>query len=213
MFEIRPAQPADLSAIAAVHRAAFLTDLEARLVRLLVERCQDTLSLIGLAESHVAGHVLFSPATIESGGQTVATGLGLAPVAVLPVYQNRGLGTALIRAGLERCREMGCPFVVVLGEPAYYSRFDLEPASRYGLTGEYGGGDAFQILWLKEPTSQPQGCLVRYAAEFRAILGTNAEQINNLDADEQLALWQALQQPVQLTPSQEKLGKVMRGEK
>src|SRR5688500_14594288 len=123
MFEIRPAQPTDLSAIEAVHRSAFPTDLEARLVRLLIKRHQDIVSLVTLAESDFAGHVLFSPATIESAGQTVATGLGLAPLAVLPAYQNRGVGSALIRAGLARCREIDCPFVVVLGEPAYYGRF------------------------------------------------------------------------------------------
>lgn len=175
MPEIRSAQPADLPAIESIHRAAFPADLEAQLVRLLAARSKDAISLVAVAEDRLLGHVLFSPATIEKAGSILVTGLGLAPVAILPDHQNRGLGSALIRAGLERCRGIGCPFVVVLGEPAFYGRFGFEPGSRFGLTGEFGGEDAFQILWLQEPCSLPTDCLVRYAPEFRELLGDTSD--------------------------------------
>jgi putative acetyltransferase len=166
MPDIRPSLHSDLPAIEAVHRAAFPTDVEARLVRLLVERGQDIVSLVAVEGSQIVGHVLFSPATIEADGRVVATGLGLAPVAVLPAYQNRGLGSALIRAGLDARRQLATPFVVVLGNPAYYGRFGFVPASRHGLTGEFGGDEAFQVQWLGEEATIPSSGFVRYAQEF-----------------------------------------------
>lgn len=172
MPAIRPAQPADLPAIAAVHEAAFPTPDEARLVRLLAERDQDSISLIAVHESEVIGHVLFSPATIEAEGRAVLSGLGLAPVAVVPALQNRGIGSALIREGLEHCRELAMPFVVVLGAPAYYSRFGFVPASHYNLTGEFGGGDAFQMQWLCDPAKDVPGGFVRYAPAFHELFGS-----------------------------------------
>jgi putative acetyltransferase len=173
--EIRSAQQADYPAIETVHRSAFSTDLEARLVRLLVARGQDAISLVAVTDGQVVGHVLFSPATIDIEGCVIVSGLGLAPVAVLPPFQNRGHGSALICAGLEGCSQLAVPFVVVLGEPTYYSRFGFVPASRYGLSGEFGGDDAFQIQWMAKPTELPAGCVVRYAAGFREILGAASE--------------------------------------
>ena len=143
-------------------------------MRLLIDRRQDAISLVAIVEGEIVGHVLFSPATIERDGQTITTGLGLAPVAILPFCQNRGHGSGLIRAGLGRCRELAVPFVVVLGEPAYYGRFCFVPASRYDLAGEFGGDDAFQIQWLFEANELHTG-LVRYAPEFREILGASSE--------------------------------------
>jgi putative acetyltransferase len=170
MPEVRSAQPADLASVEEVHRAAFPTDLEARLVRLLVERGRNAISLVAVAGDQVVGHVLFSPATIEVEGRVFATGLGLGPIAVLPPFQNRGHGSSLIRMGLEHCRHLNVLFAVVLGEPAYYGRFGFVPASRDGLAGEFGGEDAFQIQWLGVPANLPAGCLVRYAPEFQEIV-------------------------------------------
>lgn len=55
------------------------------------------------------------------------------PVGVLPEYQGKGYGSALIRFTLERAREQGWPAVVITGNPAYYSRFGFEPAGKYGI--------------------------------------------------------------------------------
>jgi putative acetyltransferase len=171
MPEIRPAQPTDLDAIAAVHEAAFPTGDEARLVRLLVQRGQDVISLIVTSESHIVGHILFSPATIAVEDRVILTGLGLAPLAVLPAFQNQGFGSALIRQGLDRCRQLAAPFAVVLGEPAYYCRFGFIPASRHNLACEFGGDDAFQIQWLSQIPTLPADTHVRYAPAFRELFG------------------------------------------
>ena len=93
----------------------------------------------------------------------------LEPIPKLGAHERPCLGGrweddhTLVREGLRRAKEAGAAFAVVLGEPAYCSRFGFEPALRWGLTGEYGGGEVFQaIVWAGTP---PPG-LVKYAPEY-----------------------------------------------
>jgi putative acetyltransferase len=76
------------------------------------------------------GHLMLSPITIE--GQE-GPWLGLAPVAVHPDWQGQGIGSDLVREGLDTAQEMDWKAVVVLGDPAYYARFGFRPASDFGL--------------------------------------------------------------------------------
>jgi putative acetyltransferase len=165
MSAIRPAQPADAAAVRAVHVAAFPTPVEADLVERLTANGNAAVSLVAEDASRVVGHVLFSPVTVDWVG---GSGLGLAPVAVLPDCQGRGIGSALIRAGLDACRQLGVGFVVVLGGPAYYSRFGFAPGSRAGLANEYTTGDEFMALELV-PGALPTGGFVRYGPEFAGV--------------------------------------------
>jgi putative acetyltransferase len=179
VFKIHPLLAADLPACLAVHRAAFPGDGEARLVELLAQRGKAVVSLAAEQDGQVVGHVLFSPVTIDAGEPAGAAqlpaGLGLAPLAVLPAFQNQGIGAALVRAGIDACRQQQCPYVVVLGEPAYYNRFGFVPASGWNLRCEFGGGDAFQILPLGGSlVPLPAGSLVRYAQEFTEIFAPTA---------------------------------------
>ena len=91
----------------------------------------------------------------------------LAPVAVLPDYQNRGIGSRLIREGLAACERGGCGFVVLLGEPAFYRRFGFDRADRCGLGNEYGADEAFMVLELKGGALSGRNGVVRYGPEFR----------------------------------------------
>jgi putative acetyltransferase len=166
---VRPEAPADESAVRRVHEAAFPTPAEARLVDLLRQDGQARVSLVAVAAGEVVGHVLFSPVTLD-GVSTEPAALGLAPVAVLPDWQRRGVGSALIRAGLEACRRLGTPWVVVLGWPAYYPRFGFEPAGPRRLGNEYGAGEAFQVQELIPGSLPAAGGLVRYAPEFALAL-------------------------------------------
>ena len=165
MVPIRSETLADLDAIGRVHRAAFPTDGEARLVDALRESGRLLVSLVALDAGEVVGHVAFSPVTACDA----TAGLGLAPVAVLDSHRRRGIAEALITQGLERAREIGCGWVVVLGEPAYYAQFGFEPAPSHGLRDEYEGGDAFQVLRLSEDVPMPAPGLVKYAPEFAAL--------------------------------------------
>jgi putative acetyltransferase len=168
-----PERANDQAGIRAVHLAAFSTPMEANLVDRLRSNGQAAVSLVAREGDNVVGNVLFSPVTIHAVDaphrEALAHGLGLAPVAVLPKFQRRGVGAALIKAGLTRCRETGAPFVVVLGDPAYYERFGFESASRHRLTSEYNAGDAFQVLILRPDALPAQGGLVRYGEEFAGL--------------------------------------------
>nr|AHG52947.1 hypothetical protein META_00021 [uncultured organism] len=161
---IRPEQPGDSAGIYAVHCAAFPSDVEARLVDRLRANRQAIVSLVAEEEGRIVGHILFSPVVIA--GQTESRGLGLAPVAVAPDWQRRGVGSALIRAALAACRGLDCGFVVLLGHPDYYPRFGFERASRFGLTNEYGADEAFMVLEMRPGSLPPGGGLVRYGPEF-----------------------------------------------
>ena len=161
---IRPENAGDFEAIRDVLAACFPTEAEGRLVELLREAGHLPVSLVAEVDRGVVGHVAFSPVSAES----VSPGVGLAPLAVLEAHRGRGIGSKLVEAGLQACLSEGYGWVVVLGDPEYYSRFGFRPASEKGLLGEYGGGDAFQVLELVAG-ALPEGGLVRYAPEFASL--------------------------------------------
>ena len=132
---IRDEAAGDDAAIRAVNLAAFETDTEARLVDLLRVTASPVISLVAEVAGDVVGHIMFSPVVVDGCGDLLL--LGLAPMAVSPAYQRQGIGSALVRAGLDACRTLGACAVVVLGHPAYYPRFGFRPASELGLACEY----------------------------------------------------------------------------
>jgi putative acetyltransferase len=165
MLTIRPEHPADAEAIHAVLRAAFPTPEEAHLVDRLRARGQARVSLVAEADGRIVGHILFSPVSIDTPAGP-RLGLGLAPLAVLPAHQNRGVGSALVRDGLTACRQQSCAFVVVLGHPGYYPRFGFRHARAAGLSNEYGADEAFMVLELQQGALPAEGGLVKYGPEF-----------------------------------------------
>jgi putative acetyltransferase len=166
-MEIRDEQAGDRDAIRRVHHDAFAGALEARLVDLLRERGKAIVSLVAVEAGYVVGHVLFSPVTIDGAESTRA--LGLAPVGVLPANQRAGIGTALIGEGLERCARAGYDLVVLVGAPAYYTRFGFHAAKPHGLDNEYGVNEEFMVLELRERSLERARGLVRYAPEFAEV--------------------------------------------
>jgi putative acetyltransferase len=98
--------------------------------------------------------------------QPVVRGLGIGPIAVLPKFQRAGIGSRLMRAGLDLVRRLGYAFVVLLGDPAYYSRFGFKPGRAFDLTSDYGDGDEFQVLELLPGAMAGMGGHVKYIPEF-----------------------------------------------
>ena len=166
MITIREEQSQDIESIRNLNKLAFGQTQEADLVDKLRQDCNSLLSLVAVMQNQVVGHILFSPATIESRQRTVH-GMALAPMAVLPESQRQGIGSKLVRTGIEKLKKRQYPFIIVLGHAEYYPRFGFEPASRYGIRSEWEvPDDAFMILVLNEPEMHGISGVAKYRAEF-----------------------------------------------
>jgi putative acetyltransferase len=166
---IRPERPDDAARIREVNHLAFGQPAEADLVEKLRANCAEALSLVA-EDDTVVGHILFTPVVVEDAGRPVA-GMGLAPMAVLPDRQRQGIGSQLVRRGLDLLRERGCPFVVVVGHPEYYPRFGFERASTHGLASQWDGirDEAFMALILDAPAMTAVSGVARYRDEFNEV--------------------------------------------
>jgi len=166
VITIRPERPEDASRVRHVNEFAFGQPAEADLVERLQQACHDSLSLVA-EDDAVVGHVLFTPVVVESVGRRVV-GMGLAPMAVLPDRQREGIGSQLVRRGLDILRGRACPFVVVVGHPEYYPRFGFEPASMHGLASQWEGvpDAAFMVLVLDVRAMAGVSGVAKYREEF-----------------------------------------------
>jgi putative acetyltransferase len=166
MLTIRHEAVSDAPAIRLVLEQAFARHQEADLVEALRRRGTVTLSLVAVEDGEIVGQSLFSPVTIASAHRRVEA-LGLGPMAVLPAVQRRGLGTQLVHAGLEACRDIDQAIVVVLGHPAFYRRFGFTPAVRYGIRSEFDvPEEVFMLLELREGAASGGGGVALYQPEF-----------------------------------------------
>lgn len=168
---IREEEAADRAAIFRVIRDAFARDDEARLVDAL--RASDAfipeLSLVALDGAEIVGHVLFTRAAIRDG-DTSHPGLALAPVAITPSHQRKGIGSALIRRGLELASALGHGVVIVVGHPEYYPRFGFVPASARGIRAPFPVTDgSFMALALRPGGLDGIRGIVEYAAPFALV--------------------------------------------
>ncbi|HVM25677.1 MAG TPA: N-acetyltransferase [Candidatus Limnocylindrales bacterium] len=152
-WTIRPELPVDLDQIHELHRTAFRGPDEAELVDAVRSSAAfiPELSLVATTdEGSILGHVLISRIELARDGTDDEPAripvLALAPIAVLPQHEGRGIGTALMEAALAVADEREEPMIVVLGSPAFYRRFGFVPAAEHNLTGPYDDArDAFQV--------------------------------------------------------------------
>src|SRR3990172_1255787 len=168
-ISIRDEQPGDAAAIHRVIAAAFKGRAEAELVDKLRANDRFALSRVAGRGGAVVGHVLLTDVTVAGHG-LVPRGAGLAPLAVRPTFQRRGIGAMLVRAALERALRAGYGFVCLLGDPAYYRRFGLRPAATLGLVSEFDAPpEAFLAIELAPGALAGVAGTVRYLPAFAEI--------------------------------------------
>lgn len=126
-MRLRSTNAGDAANLAALYSAAFPSEDLTPLVRRLLSEVPDILSLVAEVEGGLAGHVVFTPCAIGGNTQRVAL---LGPLAVAPAMQRRGVGTALVKGGIETLRDGGCTRGLVLGDPDYYGRFGFRREDR-----------------------------------------------------------------------------------
>ena len=164
---VRDERPGDQQAIRHLNQRAFAQDQEANIVDALRANGAVLLSLVATADDdRVVGHILYSPIRV---GDVMGAALG--PMAVLPEYQRRGVGSRLVEAGNRRLADQRAPFVIVVGHPEFYPRFGFERASRRGIVSEWELPDeVFMVLALDEARMANISGLAKYRDEFSTVV-------------------------------------------
>ena len=167
MSIIRRETPEDIDSIRYVNNQAFGQTEEAELVDKLRNRAGLTISLVAAQGDEIVGHIVFSPVRIESEHSSFEA-IALAPMAVLLAYQRKGIGTQLVREGLQECKCLGHEIVIVVGHSTYYPRFGFVPAKAEGIGCEFEVPDeAFMVLELREGALAGRSGTVKFQPEFR----------------------------------------------
>ena len=173
-MNIRLEQASDIEKIWAVNADAFTTDVEANLVNTLRDSACPMISLVAEEGDQIVGHILFTPVELSSDDAAVNNKdlklMGLAPMAVASDYQKRGVGSQLIKAGLEHCKTLGVDAVVVLGHPDYYPRFGFAPSVEYGIkVGLDVPEDVFMVQELKKGCLDGKSGAIKFHEAFAGV--------------------------------------------
>ena len=162
---IRTEQVMDVSTIYAINRAAFDSATEADLVDVLRSSAADLISLVAEEDGEIVGHIMFSP--VQLTGAADIRAMALAPMAVMPEQQRAGIGSALVRAGLEQCQRLGIDAVFVVGHPTYYPRFGFKSAASLGFVCEFEvSGEAFMVAELVAGSLDRKTATVHFHSVF-----------------------------------------------
>ena len=163
---IRTESSKDIGDIRRLNGLVFSGPVEGSIVDAIRNRCPEALSLVAVEDDRIIGHIFFSPVSID-GVNGIST-MGLGPMAVLPEYQRKGIGTALITRGVKELEKSGCAMIVVLGHEDYYPKFGFVSASQHDLKCQWEGipDDAFMVKFLKKDKKGIISGTVRYMKEF-----------------------------------------------
>lgn len=165
---IRPEHPEDAAAVRRVNEHAFGRPAEADLVHALHSSGAVSVSLVAVDGDDVVGHILFSPVEVVSASG-VRPAIALGPMAVLPTRQREGIGSALVRRGLDACRDQGHDLVFVLGHSKYYPRFGF--GQTRGARCEFDcPPEVFMVVTLSgDPAPTFADAVVTYRPEFKSV--------------------------------------------
>ena len=167
MIHIKKETQEDYEAIDEVNKLAFDQEFEGQMVRKIRngQNFIEELSLVAFDETTVVGHILLSKIKIE--GEREHETLALAPMAVKPEYQQKGIGKKLVRAGLKKAKDLGFGSVIVLGHSDYYPQFGFQKASQWNIKCPFDVPDeAFMAIQLIPGDLEDKGGSVVYPKEF-----------------------------------------------
>ena len=171
--DIRPERADDRMAVFALNSRAFGRDSEARLVDALRNNAEvfiPALSLLATKGEAIVGHILLTRIKIQDGKGNRHASLALAPMAVEPGLQKRGIGSQLVRTGLETAGRLGFRSVVVLGHAHYYPKFGFVPAAKWDIRAPFEvSADVFMAIELTEGGLKGVSGTVLYPDEFRGV--------------------------------------------
>lgn len=168
-MNIRKEKDSDIEEIWKVNAEAFETEAEANLVNALRDSGISYISLIAEEGKEIVGHILFTPVELIGDNSGLKL-MGLAPMAVMTRLQKKGIGSQLVKAGLESCLAQGYDAVVVLGHPEYYPKFSFVPSVKFGIKSEYEVPDeAFMVLELTKGSLKGHQGIIKYHSAFGSV--------------------------------------------
>lgn len=172
-IDIRAENPDDYPAIKRVNDLAFGQPNEGMLVGELRRNPSfvPELSLVAVYNGTIVGHILFLPVRIACEDSS-AISLSLAPMAVLPEHQGKGIGGRLIEEGIAIAKTKGYESIILVGHPGYYPRFGFQPASRWGIKPPYEGvpDEAFMALELCENSLDGKAGVAEFPREYESAM-------------------------------------------
>lgn len=169
---IRQENKTDYKKIYELNLLAFEEKEEAVLVELLRENDKfiPQLSLVALLNNKVVGHILFTEIKIIDTNENEFKSLALAPMAVLPRYQKKGIGGKLIIKGLDIATKLNFKSVIVLGHEHYYPRFGFVPTTKWNIKAPYEvPANAFMGIELVKNGLKNVNGIVKYPKEFDTV--------------------------------------------
>lgn len=140
-MKIRNSTDSELNEILNIHKQAFGADKGIEISRLVDDLLSDQtampiLSLVAVENNRLIGHILYTKAVVTQSETEISAQI-LAPLAILPEEQSKGIGEKLINEGLRVLKASGTELVFVLGHPTYYPRCGFIPAGEQGFEAPY----------------------------------------------------------------------------
>ena len=172
-IHIRPERTNEQAKTYDINRKAFNRGNEADLVDALrkTKRFNPGMLLMATHYEDLLGCILLYPVDIVEGSKITQT-MSLAPVAVLPQHQRKGVGSKLVKVSLGKAKKLGFKSVVVLGNDVYYSKFGFKPASTWGIKPSFEAPDKnFMAIELEQDALKGAAGVVYYPEEFKKVIG------------------------------------------
>lgn len=172
-LKLRKETPDDFKEVFEVNQMAFGQDNEAKLVDALRSNPAvfvPELSIVATEDHKIVGHILYTKINIKDDKGNIYESLGLAPMAVRPALQKKGIGGQLIKKGLEVAKDLGFKSVIVLGHENYYPKFGFEPAVKWNIKAPFDvPSNAFMAIELEQNGLKSISGTVIYPKEFETV--------------------------------------------